>query len=767
MPHWEKYLVSSLRTKMLIPTVLVLVALLALMSFVVNEVFQHQFQVSAHERLRDAEAGFKMAQVMHRMELERRFKSLAREPRYYSILRNYQELNALTVRDQLERMYADENLGNDGVVLVFFTPTHESIADKNIETMVQKVNVRATPKQLQMSCATAAKQALQGETGFDTVRVKDQILSIVSIPIMNANRSGAGEVIGALTFGKLMDQATAHASFQATGLHGYVAFIAGEQVSKASTLTDTNMTEAKLVGLFKQLENQPNSLAGLENVILDKNHYYCTSGVFPSLNKDTSLGYLLFTKYQDQLDALADIRSQLVLVSLLAILGGVVLLVFFLKRAFKPLAELQVGAEAVGRGDFSRRVTVRSRDECGQLAHAFNRMTADVERSQSQLKQTVETLQTTQAQLIQSEKLSAVGEFVAGIAHELNNPLAAVMGFAEILKTAPVDPKYQRHLLLIYKSAERCQKIVHSLLSFARRQQPQRSLVDVNNLVEEVLEIVAYQLKTNNIKVLGEYYPALPPVLADSHQIQQIIINLINNARQAIESYQNLGKLVITTEVKQNKVRIKIADNGPGISPENLSKIFDPFFTTKGVGKGTGLGLSLCYGLIKDHGGNILVESQLGSGATFIVELPAALNVPAKIQAPADILAKNDNQEGSGKTILVVDDEELLLLLAKEELCLRGYTVITANSGEAALREVAERKIDAILCDIKMPGLNGRQVLERVRKIKPALAQHFAFVTGDVINESLAEYFDKEKVQWLNKPFGLVELRGIAKSISN
>ena len=775
MANWEKLLASSLRVKVLVPTILVMALLLALTVVIVNAVFLQQFEAGARERLRDADQGFKTAQILQRLELERRFKSLSREPRYHAVFRQYRQLDATSIRDQLERMYADEHLDEDGVAVVFFTAQGETLTNQ-VETLVQRVSLRGTPARLRESCAPAAAAALAGETGFDTVRVNDQIFSVISIPIYYATNEAPDEVVGALTFGKILDGDTAKDSFRTAGLHGYVAFLAGDSVSLAgdsvsrASLTDTNASDANLLALFQRLAGGANTNTALEAVVLGQKHFYCSSGTFLSLEKDPALGYLLFTKYQDQLDALNYTRAELILASLLAMLGGGVLIRHFVWRALLPLSELQAGAEAVGRGDFSRRVIVRSRDECGQLAKVFNRMTADVEQSQTQLKETVDTLQTTQAQLVQSEKLSAVGEFVAGVAHELNNPLATVMGFAEILKTAPVEPKYQRHLLMIFKSAERCQKIVQSLLTFARRHQPERRPVAINQLVEEVLEIVAYQLRTNNVEVVRQLDPALPPVLGDGHQIQQVIINLINNARQAIEAHQDSGKLIIATVTDGVNVRIKIADNGPGIMPDNLRKIFDPFFTTKGVGKGTGLGLSLCYGLIKEHGGNITVTSRPGLGATFIVELPAAVNVPAEfLPAAADpvLPATANPNEGAGKTILVIDDEEMLLTLADAELTASGYAVITANNGEAALRELAARKVDAIVCDLKMPGLNGRQVLARVRESNPALTRHFAFVTGDVINDSLVEYFEKEKVAWLNKPFSLAEFRGVVKSISN
>jgi two-component system, NtrC family, sensor kinase len=765
MANWEKLLASSLRVKVLVPTILVMAALLAITLFILNQVSRQQFAVNARENLRTADYGFNNAQINKRLELERLFTSISKAPRNRAAFRT---LDSKTIGKQLELIYADEKLADDGVVVVFFTPVAQK-AESNFENMVQQVGLRASPEQMRASCAPATASALVGTNGFDNVRVKDQIFSVVSIPIFYETGWNPHEVIGALTFGKLWDSDAVKKSFMTTGLNGCVAFIAGDQVSHASTLPGTNAADPNLVALFRRLVKKSGASMALEDVVMEQKHFYCTSGNFRSLSKDNSLGYLLFSKYQEQLDDLVRTQNQLVVASLLAMLGGVLLIMFFVSRALGPLQELRAGAEAVGRGDFSRRVIVRSADECGQLAKVFNRMTADVEHSQTQLKHTVDTLQTTQAQLIQSEKLSAIGEFVAGVAHELNNPLATVMGFSEILKSAPVEPKYQRHLMMIFKSAERCQKIVQSLLTFARRHQPERVPVAVNKLVEEVLEIVAYQLRTNNIEVIRAYAENLPPVLADGHQIQQVIINLVNNARQAIEAHQPAGQLIITTEADHENVRIKIADNGPGIADDNLRKIFDPFFTTKGVGKGTGLGLSLCYGLIKEHGGNISVASQPGQGATFIVELPIAVNVPAEFLPPPSEETHHTTfnpKVGAGKTILVIDDEEMLLTLADAELSAHGYAVITANNGEAALRELADKKVDAILCDLKMPGLNGRQVLERIRATHPALTRHFAFVTGDIINEPLAEFFETEKVRYLNKPFSLAELRGMVKSIS-
>jgi two-component system NtrC family sensor kinase len=436
-------------------------------------------------------------------------------------------------------------------------------------------------------------------------------------------------------------------------------------------------------------------------------------------------------------------------------------------KATHSLFELRDSAEAVGRGDFTRRVEIRSRDECGELAAVFNQMTDNLRQSRAQLEQTVETLKNTQAQLIQSEKLSAVGGFVAGVAHELNNPLTAVMGFSEILKDTDVGEQHQRYLNMIFEAAKRCQKIVQSLLSFARRQPAERRPADANKLIEAVLEIVSYPLRTSNIEVVLRLDPALPVVFADGHQIQQVLLNVINNARQAVESHQAGGKITITTGIRQANVCITIQDNGPGISESNLRSIFDPFFTTKEIGKGTGLGLSLCYGIIKEHGGHITPSSRPGEGATFVIELPVAGDVNTAADAAVSPAPDKPNpQEGAGKKILVIDDEEPILQMISEALKKHGYGVDLASDGGTGLRLLGQNRYDATLCDWKMPGLNGWQVYERLRKTDPGQCRRLIFVTGDVINEQMRALLEREKCPSLIKPFTLTDVLAAIRAVT-
>jgi two-component system NtrC family sensor kinase len=452
-------------------------------------------------------------------------------------------------------------------------------------------------------------------------------------------------------------------------------------------------------------------------------------------------------------------QQVMLVVSLLAILASAWVVWYFVSRVTEPLRELRDSAEAVGRGDFSRRVTPRSQDECGELAKVFNRMTENLQSSQLQL-------ETAQAQLLQSEKLSAVGEFVAGVAHELNNPLTSVVGFSEMLKTENLNAKGQHYAEMIFKSAQRCQKIVHLLLSFARPQKPERKPVSVNTLVESVLEIVGYPLRTNNIEVVTRLDRELPLVMADGNQIQQVLLNILNNARQAIEAHQPAGRISIVTSVTGDKVRIVIEDNGPGIPKEILPRIFNPFFTTKSIGKGTGLGLSLCYGIIKEHGGYITPMSRTGEGASFTIDLPAMETAGAKAETPTPTPPEQiDRREGAGRHVLVIDDEEPILNLVRENLGRHGYEVKAVTHGEAGLNELKQNSFDVTFCDWKMPGLNGRQIYERLRNTDPKLCRRIVFITGDVINDSMRQFLETEKLPFLTKPFALPELRAAINTV--
>jgi len=482
------------------------------------------------------------------------------------------------------------------------------------------------------------------------------------------------------------------------------------------------------------------------------------------------LRYVLLSSYEKSVRALSETRQLLFGVSAAGILLSALVVWFFVSRITQPLRELRDSAEAVGRGDFSRRIEKFPNDECGDLATAFNGMTANLQSSHAELEKTVETLKATQAQLIQSEKLSAVGQFVAGVAHELNNPLTSVIGFSDLLSQTETNEKIRPHLELIAKSAHRCHKIVQSLLSFARQTAPERRLVQLGAVVDDVLEIMAYDLRTSNVKIVREFAEGLPPIMGDPHQLQQVFVNILGNARQALEPFRRDGQIVIRARVAEGMVRLEFQDNGPGIRPENLSRIFDPFFTTKPVGKGTGLGLSLSYGLIQEHGGKIRVESKPGDGATFIIELPIA-TAPSALVGGAPTARSRAIRAAlaagvAGKSVLIVEDEEWIITLTEELLRHEGYHVVSATNGEKALEAMHRLKFDVIVSDWKMPGMNGIQFYEHLLQHDPAAAARTIFMTGDVINSTFEDFLRRHGKGCLTKPFAIEEFREAVANVA-
>jgi two-component system NtrC family sensor kinase len=750
----KRFLEASFRIKILVPVITVMGLLLVLTVLIVNQQFKQQAEQGAQHELLNADTRFHIELAKEQNNLRLRFRSLANEPKYFAA---FGTKHAETIATSLRLMMTDEGLADENVEFAFLRPADPVLA-KDTESMLYRSKQLSAPKAILAGCEPALKLGLQGETASDTIRISDRLYELIAIPIYIDH-----DLYGALMFGKVIDAQSAQQFSESA--HGQTVLVAGDTVI-ASSFPGAEQP-GNLVTLFKRLNSHG---TGLDQLFVGGHSYYCASGKFPSLTADRSVGYLLFSSYDEQEALLGQTQKLLLTTIIIGIVLGSLMVLFFINKATQPLRQLHDAAEAVGRGDFSHRANIQTKDEFGELAHAFNQMTENIELSQSKLKQTVETLKTTQSQLIQSEKLSAVGEFVAGVAHELNNPLAAVMGFSEMLKDADVGEKHSHHLDLIFKSAQRCQKIVKSLLSFARRSQPERKPVTVNKLIEDVLEIIAYPLRTSNVKVISHFSPKLPLVLADGHQIQQVVLNIINNARQAIESHEGSGRITITTNADERWVRIIIQDNGPGITPENLKRIFDPFFTTKEVGKGTGLGLSLCYGMIHEHGGNIIPSSRPGEGATFTIELPvtedgAWFETPYTTATATNGTGKPDLKEGAGKRILAVDDEESLLHMIKVELTRHQYEVTTAPNGETALRTMREKKFDAIICDLKMPGINGRQVYERLREESPETCRRMVFVTGDIIGDQLKAFLDAEKRQCLTKPFSLGELRAAVKDL--
>ena len=362
-------------------------------------------------------------------------------------------------------------------------------------------------------------------------------------------------------------------------------------------------------------------------------------------------------------------------------------------------------------------------------------------------------------QLLQAEKLAALGQTISGVAHELNNPLATIISWAERLQQrAGLDEPIRRGLETIFSESERAARIVRNLLTFARKRQTTRAMVDVNQVVRETLALRAYEQRVTNISIIDALAAGLPQVFADGHQVQQVLLNLVINAEQAMLAANGRGTIVVRTwhDANQESVVLEINDDGPGIPDELQPKIFDPFFTTKEVGKGTGLGLTVAYAIVQEHGGRIRLESPAGHGASFYVELPVT---GGKLPPAPLTRAKLATTAGApGGSILVVEDEEQLARAVVDALRDEGYLVDHAADGEVALERISGRAFDAVICDLKMPRLDGKAFYRTLEADAPELAKRVIFVTGDVAGTDAEEFLMESGCRWLAKPFRLGDL---------
>lgn len=367
-------------------------------------------------------------------------------------------------------------------------------------------------------------------------------------------------------------------------------------------------------------------------------------------------------------------------------------------------------------------------------------------------------------QLLQAEKLAALGQTISGVAHELNNPLATILTWAERLSQRPVDDKTKRGLETILSESERAAKIVRNLLTFARKRQSTRAIVDLNHVVRETLALRAYEQRITNITIVDALAAGLPQVFADAHQVQQVLLNLIINAEQAMLTANGRGTLVVRSwhDVEREAIVLEINDDGPGIAEELQPKIFDPFFTTKEVGKGTGLGLTVAYAIVQEHGGRIRLASNTGSGASFYVELPVS---GTPLQRPAATSQKADFEALAGSTVLVVEDEPALAAAVSEALTDAGFVVHRAGDGEEALRRVSAETYDLIVCDLKMPKVDGMRFYATLSASDPDVARRVIFVTGDVAGTEAERFLQDSGCRWLAKPFRLGDLLRTAREI--
>ncbi|MBI4594109.1 MAG: GAF domain-containing protein, partial [Candidatus Rokubacteria bacterium] len=377
-------------------------------------------------------------------------------------------------------------------------------------------------------------------------------------------------------------------------------------------------------------------------------------------------------------------------------------------------------------------------------------------------------LRDTQAQLVQVAKMSALGQLVSGVAHELNNPLSVIIGYGQLLLHREVPETLRRPLELIVAQGDRMAKIVRNLLYFARQRPPERAPVDLHQVIEQTLALRLNQLALSGIAVEKDFAPDLPRVSADAQQLQQVFLNLLLNAEQAIGGGGRGGRIALRTGVLDGgrAVRAQVIDDGPGVSPEALPRVFEPFFTTKEVGVGTGLGLSVSYGIVEEHGGRLTVASAPGE-TVFTLELP--VGAPAGSPAPPGAAAAAPFA-AAGRAALVVEDEPGVADLVASLLRDTGWRVDVAPGGRAGLARVRERRYDLIVSDIRMPDGSGEDFYREAVQGDPALGGRFLIITGDTANARALEFVKRQKLPVLEKPFApdrfLEAVRRVASSLT-
>ena len=371
-----------------------------------------------------------------------------------------------------------------------------------------------------------------------------------------------------------------------------------------------------------------------------------------------------------------------------------------------------------------------------------------------------EDLRKTQEQLLQSEKMSAVGQLIAGVAHELNNPLTAILGYAQLLESEGLNDRATDFVRKLFKQAQRTHRVVQNLLSFARERKPQKTDVDVRKIIDETLALRDYDLKVNNIVLERDTMIDVPSVTADPHQLEQVFLNIINNAVDAILEGGKGGKLKVRIHSTEGQVRVEFLDSGVGIKDPN--RIFDPFYTTKSVGKGTGLGLSICYGIIKEHGGDITANNRAEGGAVIEVRLPAS----GRVIEAEPVMAVTRREMAIEGRVLLLEDEEAVLEFERDVLVGAGAQVVALMNVDEAKSRLRAESFDAVIMNGRMPGGWSAPDAHRwVGVACPGLEKKVLFTFSNIAEPEVRNYLQSNGVSSLVKPFEVVDLISQARRL--
>ena len=443
------------------------------------------------------------------------------------------------------------------------------------------------------------------------------------------------------------------------------------------------------------------------------------------------------------------------------------------RHIWAPLKDLYGMVLEVKRGNLDVHGAVPDTVELGSVTNAFLVMASELREMRNSLEEKVRQratqLEAANKDLLRAAKLASLGQLVAGVAHEINNPLTSILGFSEILLTnSKLDDRATRQVRTMRDEGLRLKQLVANLSQFARRTPQQTHRIDLRSIPDRLLELRAYQLAANNIRV--DYRRPEKPVWinGDRDSLLQLMLQLTLNAEQAIRGAREAGEIRLRCEAHQGHASVSIEDNGCGMSAELREHVFDPFFTTRPSRHGSGLGLSMCHGIVEQHGGEVIVESEVGRGTTFRIRFPLAPQAsngkPELESAQAKASSKPEEASVRSRRLLVIDDEADILSLVAEVLGSAETKVVTLQDS-SRLDSVLDEGFDAVLCDLKMPGRDGLSVLRTLRKLHPDLARRFLLMTGNLADADRAAV-ELEGIPILPKPFTLGRLREMLAQVT-
>ena len=391
--------------------------------------------------------------------------------------------------------------------------------------------------------------------------------------------------------------------------------------------------------------------------------------------------------------------------------------------------------------------------DAGGAAYAVCGISTDI----TEKKRSAEELTRQREALYQREKLAALGSLLAGVAHELNNPLSVVVARAVLLEEQG-DPAARAVAVKIRTAAERCARIVRTFLGMARQQQPEQGPVAINEVVAAALDMTAYAVRTSSIEVTQDLARDIPLIVGDADQLHQVLLNLVINAQQALQDQPAPRRIRVATHhaIDDDRVCITVTDNGPGIPAHLRARVFEPYFTTKPTGIGTGVGLAVSLGIVEAHGGTLTVDGAAAGGAVFTIALPVG-----DVGTIGTVTEAVTQAKAHRRTVLIVDDEAELRETLAQILMGAGHRVVAVGSGREALDRLAAQRFDVILTDMRMPDLDGRALYQEIERRWPRLAARVVFVTGDTLSSTLRDFVTESGRPVIEKPFLPSEVRRV------